>query len=159
RSRPGRGAGRLPSPPPLVTDAARRGFARRGCEGGPGAVRPGLGRPPREAPQGRLLLEGDPTGSLLRHEPGTCPRWGRSPPRTPKTPAHLRAAQGSLRNSRRQARHRRRGLTGTNPPRTMLEILYEDNHCLAVNKPAGLLTQGDATGDPTLIDAARADLK
>jgi 23S rRNA pseudouridine1911/1915/1917 synthase len=41
----------------------------------------------------------------------------------------------------------------------MLEVLYEDNHCLAVNKPAGLLTQGDATGAPTLIDAARADLK
>src|SRR3954471_15398903 len=41
----------------------------------------------------------------------------------------------------------------------MLDVLYEDNHCLAVNKPAGLLTQGDVTGDPTLIDAARADLK
>jgi 23S rRNA pseudouridine1911/1915/1917 synthase len=41
----------------------------------------------------------------------------------------------------------------------MLEILYEDNHCLAVNKPAGILTQGDATGAPCLIDAVRADLK
>ncbi len=41
----------------------------------------------------------------------------------------------------------------------MLEILYEDNHCLAVNKPAGLLTQGDATGDPCLVDLVRADLK
>src|SRR5436309_15999603 len=41
----------------------------------------------------------------------------------------------------------------------MLEILLEDNHCLAVNKPAGLLTQGDATGEPTLLDAARAYLK
>jgi 23S rRNA pseudouridine1911/1915/1917 synthase len=41
----------------------------------------------------------------------------------------------------------------------MLEILYEDNHCLALNKPAGLLTQGDATGAPSLIEAARADLK
>jgi 23S rRNA pseudouridine1911/1915/1917 synthase len=41
----------------------------------------------------------------------------------------------------------------------MLEVLYEDNHCLAVNKPAGLLTQGDATGASSLIEAARADLK
>jgi 23S rRNA pseudouridine1911/1915/1917 synthase len=41
----------------------------------------------------------------------------------------------------------------------MLDILYEDNHCLAVNKPAGLLTQGDATGEPALLDLVRADLK
>ncbi|MBV8077896.1 MAG: RluA family pseudouridine synthase [Planctomycetaceae bacterium] len=41
----------------------------------------------------------------------------------------------------------------------MLEILFEDNHCLAVNKPAGLLTQGDATGEPTLLDPVRAYLK
>jgi 23S rRNA pseudouridine1911/1915/1917 synthase len=41
----------------------------------------------------------------------------------------------------------------------MIEILYEDNHCLAVNKPAGLLTQGDASGDPCALDMARADLK
>lgn len=36
-----------------------------------------------------------------------------------------------------------------------LEVLYEDNHCLAVNKPAGLLTMGDQTGDPTLLDLAK----
>jgi 23S rRNA pseudouridine1911/1915/1917 synthase len=41
----------------------------------------------------------------------------------------------------------------------MLEVLYEDNHCLAVNKPAGLLAQGDATGEPTVLDEARAYLK
>jgi 23S rRNA pseudouridine1911/1915/1917 synthase len=40
-----------------------------------------------------------------------------------------------------------------------LEILYEDNHLLAVYKPAGVLSQGDATGDPTLLDAAKAWLK
>jgi 23S rRNA pseudouridine1911/1915/1917 synthase len=34
------------------------------------------------------------------------------------------------------------------------EILYEDNHLLIVNKPAGLLAQGDLTGDPSLIDVA-----
>ena len=40
-----------------------------------------------------------------------------------------------------------------------IEVLYEDNHCLAVNKPAGLLSQGDETGDPDLVSWARAYLK
>lgn len=34
-----------------------------------------------------------------------------------------------------------------------VQILYEDNHLLAVNKPAGMLTQGDDTGDYSLVDA------
>ena len=38
-------------------------------------------------------------------------------------------------------------------------VLYEDNHCLAVDKPAGLLTMGDRSGDPTLVDAAREYLR
>src|SRR6201985_532463 len=41
----------------------------------------------------------------------------------------------------------------------MIEVLYEDNHCLALNKPAGLLTQGDATREPTLPDEARGYLR
>lgn len=40
-----------------------------------------------------------------------------------------------------------------------LSVLYEDNHLLAVVKPAGLLTQGDATGDVTLTDLCKAYLK
>lgn len=40
-----------------------------------------------------------------------------------------------------------------------LNVLYEDNHCLVVDKPAGLLTMGDHTGEPTLVDAAREYLK
>ncbi|MBW1681826.1 MAG: RluA family pseudouridine synthase [Deltaproteobacteria bacterium] len=36
-----------------------------------------------------------------------------------------------------------------------IEILYEDNHLLALFKPAGLLVQGDRTGDPSLLDWAR----
>ncbi len=40
-----------------------------------------------------------------------------------------------------------------------LKVLYEDNHCLAVDKPAGLLTMGDHTGEPTLVDAARDYLR
>ena len=31
-------------------------------------------------------------------------------------------------------------------------ILLEDNHCLVVNKPAGMLSQGDASGDASLVD-------
>lgn len=38
-------------------------------------------------------------------------------------------------------------------------IIYEDNHLLAVNKPAGWLVQGDKTGDDTLIDWGKAYLK
>ena len=38
-------------------------------------------------------------------------------------------------------------------------VLYEDNHCLALSKPAGLLTMGDRTGEPSLVDAARDYLR
>jgi 23S rRNA pseudouridine1911/1915/1917 synthase len=41
----------------------------------------------------------------------------------------------------------------------MIEILLEDNHCLAVNKPAGLLSQGDSTGDPSVVDLVASYLK
>jgi 23S rRNA pseudouridine1911/1915/1917 synthase len=40
-----------------------------------------------------------------------------------------------------------------------LVVLYEDNHCLAVLKPAGMLTAGDRTGDVSLLDLARQHLK
>jgi 23S rRNA pseudouridine1911/1915/1917 synthase len=40
-----------------------------------------------------------------------------------------------------------------------IEILLEDNHCLAVNKPAGLLSQGDESGDPSLVTWAGEYLK
>ena len=36
-----------------------------------------------------------------------------------------------------------------------IEILYEDNALLVVNKPAGMLTQSDKTGDRTIIEPAR----
>src|SRR5438270_2331499 len=38
-------------------------------------------------------------------------------------------------------------------------ILYEDNHCLVVSKPAPLLTQGVPPGIPTLESMAKAYLK
>lgn len=42
---------------------------------------------------------------------------------------------------------------------TSLRVLFEDNHCLAVEKPAGWLTMGDQTGDRTLLDAAKDYIK
>jgi 23S rRNA pseudouridine1911/1915/1917 synthase len=33
-----------------------------------------------------------------------------------------------------------------------LDVLYEDNHCLAVNKPAGVPSQGDESGSESLVD-------
>lgn len=36
-----------------------------------------------------------------------------------------------------------------------LDVLFEDNHVLVVNKPAGLLVHGDETGDVTLADLAK----
>lgn len=38
-------------------------------------------------------------------------------------------------------------------------VVYEDNHLLVVNKPAGLLAQGDSSGDPSLLDVAREYLR
>jgi 23S rRNA pseudouridine1911/1915/1917 synthase len=40
-----------------------------------------------------------------------------------------------------------------------LQVLFEDNHLLVVNKPGGLLVQGDATGDRTLLDIGKAYIK
>lgn len=40
-----------------------------------------------------------------------------------------------------------------------LHILYEDNHLLAVNKEAGVLVQGDETGDEPLVEQAKRYLK
>ena len=40
-----------------------------------------------------------------------------------------------------------------------LDILYEDNHIVAVAKPAGVLVQGDETGDVALMDAVKEYLK
>ena len=36
-----------------------------------------------------------------------------------------------------------------------LEVLYEDNHLIAVNKPGGLLVQGDRSGEESLMDVVK----
>ena len=38
-------------------------------------------------------------------------------------------------------------------------ILYEDNHLIAVNKPSGILVQGDETGDIPLSELVKAFIK
>lgn len=40
-----------------------------------------------------------------------------------------------------------------------IQVLYEDNHLIAVNKPAGMLVQGDKTGDRTLADWVKLYIK
>lgn len=39
-----------------------------------------------------------------------------------------------------------------------VKIVYEDNHLLVVDKPAGARTQADSSGEPSLQDQAKADL-
>jgi 23S rRNA pseudouridine1911/1915/1917 synthase len=41
----------------------------------------------------------------------------------------------------------------------MLSILYEDNHLIAINKRAGVLVQGDVTGDVPLSDLVKEFIK
>jgi 23S rRNA pseudouridine1911/1915/1917 synthase len=40
-----------------------------------------------------------------------------------------------------------------------LQVLYEDNHLLVINKPAGVLVQGDATGDTPLVEMGKEYIK
>lgn len=40
-----------------------------------------------------------------------------------------------------------------------LQILYEDNHLLAINKQTGVLVQGDSTGDVPLVELGKEYLK
>jgi len=40
-----------------------------------------------------------------------------------------------------------------------INVIYEDNHVIAINKSSGTLTQGDKTGDKSLIDFTKLFLK
>src|SRR3989344_3406536 len=42
---------------------------------------------------------------------------------------------------------------------SIVKTLYEDNHLIAVLKPAGILTQGDKTGDISLFDEVKNYIK
>ena len=43
--------------------------------------------------------------------------------------------------------------------RPILRILFEDNHVLAIDKPAGVPVQADQSLDPSINDLVKADLK
>ena len=38
-------------------------------------------------------------------------------------------------------------------------VIYEDNHLLIVNKAAGILVQGDETGDKPLVELCKQYIK
>jgi hypothetical protein len=40
-----------------------------------------------------------------------------------------------------------------------VQVLYEDNHLIAVYKPVGVLVQGDKSGDASLMDDVKEYLK
>lgn len=40
-----------------------------------------------------------------------------------------------------------------------LDVVYEDNHLLIINKPSGVLVQGDSTGDKPLVEYAKDYIK
>ncbi|NNE28415.1 MAG: RluA family pseudouridine synthase [Saprospiraceae bacterium] len=40
-----------------------------------------------------------------------------------------------------------------------LEVIYEDNHLIAINKPAGVLVQGDQTGDTPISEEVKFYIK
>ncbi|MEN8249117.1 MAG: RluA family pseudouridine synthase [Bacteroidota bacterium] len=42
---------------------------------------------------------------------------------------------------------------------TYLDVVYEDNHLLVINKPAGILVQGDSTRDKPLVEYGKDYIK
>ncbi len=40
-----------------------------------------------------------------------------------------------------------------------MEVIYEDNHIIAVNKRPGEIVQGDKTGDEPLVETVRRYIK
>ena len=40
-----------------------------------------------------------------------------------------------------------------------LNVLYEDNHIIVVEKPCNVLSQGDSTGDLSLLDMVKQYIK
>lgn len=43
--------------------------------------------------------------------------------------------------------------------RVPIKVIHEDNHLIAVDKPAGMLVHGDETGDVTLVDHVKLYIK
>jgi len=64
----------------------------------------------------------------------------------------------SLRRSRSPG-SARSSFAGDRPDGDRLPLLYEDNHLLAVYKPAGMLSQGDLSGDLDVLTVVRSVIK
>ncbi len=47
----------------------------------------------------------------------------------------------------------------TLPVMKVPEIIFEDNHVLVINKPSGMLVQGDITGDECVLEVMKAFIK
>ena len=47
----------------------------------------------------------------------------------------------------------------TTRTRPDIPIIYEDNHLLVIDKPAGVLSQEDHTGDPDVLNLCKKYLK
>jgi 23S rRNA pseudouridine1911/1915/1917 synthase len=45
------------------------------------------------------------------------------------------------------------------PGKLPIPIIFEDNHLLVVNKPAGILVQSDRTGDESLLEIMKDYIK
>ena len=45
------------------------------------------------------------------------------------------------------------------PDHNHIEVLFEDNHLLVINKPTGILVQGDAKGDEPLVEIGKRYIK
>src|SRR5262249_26027001 len=93
-----------------------------------------------------------PRSHLLAQGPRAVRLAGRARVGSTGARDHRGAPGGeSERDARRYARR--------TAPMSELEILYEDNHVLGVVKPAGMLSQGDRTGDLSALELARRYIK
>ena len=104
-----------------------------------GAVRISVAvvQPQGQASEGRVLFQGLEGMPGFPGEARALDDRRRASSRSSGNENVVRAVKGLIRHHHGQADHGHRGWVAMN-----LEVLFEDNHCLAVNKPAGLLARG-----------------
>ncbi|GAB6877038.1 RluA family pseudouridine synthase [Thermaerobacter litoralis] len=117
----------------------------------------------RRAARNAVLRAGDVIEAELDEPAGRPPAQPAAPPRTRQGATPWDGRQGRLdgRTARRPGRSQEAGPpdggTGTPGPRPV--VVYEDEHLLVVDKPAGLLTHGTGRGyEFTLLDWVRDEL-
>ena len=122
-------------PLPCCRATPRRRPARRDrLEWSSRRFQSGLDRPADQAPQGHLPLEGEPALPVLPgRSSGLATEADDTPSRPPGTSAGIRTAEGLVRDHPGQAASPR----PRSVPRMNLDVLYEDNHCLASTSRPG----------------------